>query len=545
MKFDECKEAIASIGRVAQDVIERLEAEFHEMDLYMAYRTFDLDAWANLVGASTSDASARRMEEALRKIGTALDAATDRHTWRAAAGIALKNRARQRVSASTPDPNLEFRMAWRAAMHDPGFPEPLLKAVRFYLATWDGTGAVERGLGQDAAIQKQHVGPRARNELDADLYSGLLEIHLDGPQVESEMFASTDGVLLLTDFSRACAQQWILQHGRRFACYKVRKDKGCRHPHRKKGTDRAVQMLAREAYKTQCHMANVDAALASAQGTAPAKRLTVFGKDRAKLMKNVRHLTTPVAGKKTKKYRSATLAKRAEKEAAHTWRGWGSGVPMARLGGAAAVEAATKSAATQAVRAKLFLSTKGRRKPSSTLVGASRPGASASTSSASAQSTWRRRESMASTPAAASAPKASSASTLAKVMAEENVHIIGTSLESLVKQRVDPDATVLTSWLKAVTQGGMVKCEGKRMALRPAIYTGCQIQISLAFSEKHPSLAKAMREAARASKGKWVVDSKQGQGGHHISRMRDMAAFLLHQRRVAMSDEASGLARSF
>ena len=86
MKFDECKEAIASIGRVAQDVIERLEAEFHAMDLYMAYRTFDLDAWANLVGASTSDASARHMEEALRKIGTALDAATDRHTWRAAAG---------------------------------------------------------------------------------------------------------------------------------------------------------------------------------------------------------------------------------------------------------------------------------------------------------------------------------------------------------------------------------------------------------------------------------------------------------------------------
>ena len=147
--------------------------------------------------------------------------------------------------------------------------------------------------------------------------------------------------------------------------------------------------------------------------------------------------------------------------------------------------------------------------------------------------------------AAASAPKASSASTLAKAMAEKNVHIIGTSLESLVKQRVDPDATVLTSRLKAVTQGGMVKCEGKRMALRPAIYTGCQIQISPVFSERHPSLAKAMREAARASKGKWVVASKQGQGVHHISRMRDMAAFLLHQRRVAMSDEASGLVRSF
>ena len=62
----------------------------------------------------------------------------------------------------------------------------------------------------------------------------------------------------------------------------------------------------------------------------------------------VRRLPKPAAGKKTRKFRKATLAKRAEKEAADTWHGWGSGIPKARLGGAAAVEAATKSAATQA-----------------------------------------------------------------------------------------------------------------------------------------------------------------------------------------------------
>ena len=100
-------------------------------------------------------------------------------------------------------------------------------------------------------------------------------------------------------------------------------------------------------------------------------------------------------------------------------------------------------------------------------------------------------------------------------------------------------------WLKVVTQGGMIRCEGKQMALRPAIHTGCQTQISPVFAEKHRSLADAMRKASQASKGKWVVDSKQGQGCHLRSKMRDVAAFLLHVRRVAISHEASGLVRSF
>ena len=168
------------------------------MDLYLAYRAFDLDAWEKLGSASTPAASTPRMEIALRKIGAALDAGPDLDSWRAAASIATKTRARQRGDASKPDLNLEFRMAWRAAMHARGFPELLAKVVWFYLATWDGAGAVERGLGQDAAIQKQHVGQRARDELDAGLYSGLLEMHLDGSQVESDMFTSTDGVLLHT-----------------------------------------------------------------------------------------------------------------------------------------------------------------------------------------------------------------------------------------------------------------------------------------------------------------------------------------------------------
>ena len=84
------------------------------------------------------------------------------------------------------------------------------------LATWDGTGAVERRLDRDANMQGQHVGQRAADPFGAALYSGILELQLDGPQTAEAMFESSeDGVLLLTDFSRLWAPQWLVQHGRR------------------------------------------------------------------------------------------------------------------------------------------------------------------------------------------------------------------------------------------------------------------------------------------------------------------------------------------
>ena len=380
IEWQDVTEALAAISGVAKDVIDRLKAEFHEQDLYMAYRAFDLDAWATLVSASTPDASTKGMEAALKKIGAALEATADWNTWRRAARVAI----RARVGASTPDANSEYRLAWRAAIDDPGFPAPLIKVVRFYFATWDGTGAVERGLGQDAAIQKQHVGPRARDDLDADLYSALLELHEEGPRTEAEMFKSIDGVLHFTEFSRACAQQWVLQHGRRFTCYKVRKDKGSRRPQRRKGTDRGVQLLARAAYKTQCTMAEVDHARASKLGKPP-RRQTVLGVDRAKLMFSVSALAAPAAGKKTRDFRAATAKKRAEKQASEAWCGWGSTVPKPRLGGGAAVEAATRSAATQAVRARLWLSARDRRQAAACKRGGGVSAASASTSSSSTE----------------------------------------------------------------------------------------------------------------------------------------------------------------
>lgn len=589
LHWKKCKEALAAIGGVATDVIDRLLSEFHAEDLYMAYQVFDLDIWSKHISASTPDASARRLQTALRKMGVALGAPTDWNTWRAAARAAINCRARakSKVSASTPDDtNLENRLAWRAAMSAPNFPKPLVKVIHFYLATWDGTGSVERGLGQDAAIQQKHVGQRARDELDADLYSALLELLLDGPQTESDMFTSSDGVLLLTGFSRACAEQWVLQHGRRFTCYKTRKDKGRLRPQRKKGTDRAVQLLARETYQKQCEMAKADSARASTPGGVPARQ-TVLGIDRAKLMDTVSRVAKSIPGKKTRKFRAATLAKRAEKQAAGTWCGWTSEVPKPRLGGAAAVEAATKSAATQAVRATLWMSGRARRsagrpraaRESAGSTGASNPKRKAPMAEGlpvNGAGTWKRRN-MAATPplkasSSASTPgtsrpgtsrpgfagKCSSASmpgtsklgyagkAMAAKFAKMGSHVVNTSLESMIKQRVtDPDSATLMSWLKVVASGGLVKCAGQSMALRPGVQCGHHVKLSSEFAEKHRHLADAIRKAARDSKGKWVLDSKNAKLPFHISKKRDIVDFLLRARRVAVGGDGSGLVQSF
>ena len=85
------------------------------------------------------------------------------------------------------------REVWRAVLDKDLVAPAYIPFVRLYLATWDGTGQVERGLGQDAAIMSQHVGNRTTSPgLDADaasLYSGLLELAAEGPQKEAHMQA--------------------------------------------------------------------------------------------------------------------------------------------------------------------------------------------------------------------------------------------------------------------------------------------------------------------------------------------------------------------
>ena len=119
------------------------------------------------------------------------------------------------------------------------------------------------------------------------------------------------------------------------------------------------------------------------------------------------------------------------------------------------------------------------------------------------------------------------------------------SLESMIRKRVtDPDVTTLQSWLKAVSTGGVVSCEKQRICLQPArLGPSVGVTMSEEFQARHGSLAAALRAAAASRNGKWSIDKmgKSTQQICRISRKRDVVNFLLHARRVALSDAQSAL----
>ena len=107
---------------------------------------------------------------------------------------------------------------------------------------WGGTGATERRLGQDVAIQKQHEGNRTRTSVAAHLYALLLEFRVEGPQREEYLSTADTGVMLLTDVPDLVLQEWSIMRGRRFATDAVHKDVGKPASLGKsKHTDRVVQ----------------------------------------------------------------------------------------------------------------------------------------------------------------------------------------------------------------------------------------------------------------------------------------------------------------
>lgn len=229
----DCKEALASIGRVAQDTIDRLQAEFRSEDLYLAYQAFGLDTWEVHFSGGVSTpavvAKRQRLKAAAKAMCHAFSVPFDMRVWIKAATASLQHRPSLESTSRPSSPSLDSRCAWRGALDAGLVPEPLRPLVRFYMATWDGTGTVERGLGSDAAIMKQHVGNQTRAGADASLYSNLLELKLDGPQREQDVFASdgqAGGALIFTEFSRSCAALWLALRGRRFSCYKPRCDQG-------------------------------------------------------------------------------------------------------------------------------------------------------------------------------------------------------------------------------------------------------------------------------------------------------------------------------
>ena len=165
---------------------------------------------------------------------------------------------RLEIGARAVAQEVDNRSVWAAIL------EPELRSkyanlallVRFYLSVQDTTGLLERGLGAAMHLTSSHGGPMDES---CETLSDMLHVFLDGPRGEAQMFArGLGGTLLLTPFSRSCQREWIMRHGRRFACnLKQRKNAKVRQTGwRFAGSDRAVQLGQRLATSLQKRMAD-------------------------------------------------------------------------------------------------------------------------------------------------------------------------------------------------------------------------------------------------------------------------------------------------
>ena len=517
LRWQDCQEALASIAVVTEDVIGRLQAEFDSEDLYSSMMAFDLKTWSTafLPTRPCPDAGIVRakgkLRTATRRVCEGLGIQISPGEWNIAARAALLHKERA-------NPPLDNRRAWRALLDEGKLPAALGEAVRFYLATWDGSGAVERGLGQDDAIIGEHVGSRGS---DGDLYSALLELKIEGPQSEETMFTRGEaGIMYLTDFSRKAAQQWLRLYGRRFTCAaSVRKDKGkTAAPPDTRRTDKGVQLRARAAYKDLCRVAAQDeAASASTPGTE-TRRDTVLGVDRRKLMTAVSRVGSADPRAKTVRYRAATAKKLAEKRAQRLWTGTPHGPPAARLGGSLAVAGGSRDAVVGGVRAAQFWV---RRKGAPSPRSVSAPAAAA----ASAQPP---------PPAPRGAP------TPAQGQGQVVIH---DTLDELYRKRVkDPLTPELLIWLRAVAHGGSVTTTSREtFVFTSVVKTRRVILLGAEFTRKHSQLHTALKEIAASQGSQWRLDKTGGASSsssavppstHRIECKRDLVQFLLHARRM-------------
>lgn len=236
------KELLASMQDVVQDTVARLDADFFHGDLVICFEIFDLGVWERL-GTSPEDhkdIKTQSLHRKLRKLARALSLQGDplKAYWEQALPCALRERHRIMKARNGLIP--DNREVW-AAFLDPTFGSQaglgltlLQRLIRFYLSVLDGTGAIERGLGRHARICQQHLGSTGGD---------ALEVYMDGPGTEADLFTTgPGGELLLTPFSRLIASLWVKIHGRRFAVYKSRTDKGIKKVgHKFLGSDRAVQ----------------------------------------------------------------------------------------------------------------------------------------------------------------------------------------------------------------------------------------------------------------------------------------------------------------
>ena len=122
-------------------------------------------------------------------------------------------------------------------------------------------------------------------------------------------------------------------------------------------TDAALRRGVRSCYAQIAKEAN---ALRNTRGQGDASTPSILGKHRKDLVKGIRSMQELAAVTKgTARYRALTKRKAREKEKKRAkdgmWAGWARDRPVMRLGGAAAVQAASSCAASHGAQARRWL----------------------------------------------------------------------------------------------------------------------------------------------------------------------------------------------
>jgi len=340
-----------------------------------------------------------------------------------------------------------------------------------------------------------------------------------GPQREQAMFThGPHGVLLLTDFSRACATQWLVQRGRRFTCNQApRRDCGKAAPSgpRRDGTktDRGVQLRARAAYAARADMAARDADLPLGRD----HRSTILSIDRATLMRSVKRMPAPPDGKKTLQFRAHTARKLTDKRSVPLWQGWTASKPTMRLGGSAAIAAATSAAAVLGARSRSWLGRSARSKCAAQVRNANELHASKKPRTAAGSSLTAR------------------ASTLRKGEKDEVLTVVSTTLDSMFIDVVNEPVTKdLCYWIRAIAQGKAIKCKDIVYRHKPSLHVSQKMVFTSVFCAKFPSTVYMCEMLAQLKGSKWIISRLEGKVESNlfvVGGKRDLVKLMLKLRR--------------
>ena len=499
---DECAAALADMGGVVEDAVARVEADF--AGLYMDLRALNVSAW---VRSQDNPEEQARLRMAARHLCTAFQIPYCSERWDRVCQFIMRVRARTR--------HKDNRVLWAAALaFSQGKDEEadvatLRPLIAFFVAWTDGTGTVERFLGAHASFLNAHVGG---DDVVNDAAETCLEIAREGPSTEAEMFETINGVLRFTESSRSCARIWRTLHGRRFGCYKERKNIGIQQTKwRMKGSIKAVGLGQARAVKTLVRLAEEHD---DSRCIAGKKKLadvdTLIGVGRRSLMRTVESTDRSAPGKILRVFRKTTLERTQKKAKAGVWRGFDKNITLKPKPGGAGL----KGMFALPHEPPAFSQGSDDDPPSKKLRARA--------------AKWLRR-----VPPPAAAP-----------VAEEQDQVLVPSLYELHTPNLD--RTRLNPWLKAVALGQSVTTDaagGDTECYLPAMETPATIFLHRDFSLKYGTLTKSFRLLVRLSKCKWKLTASEGESGATtFHTAEDCRRFLLRIRRLPLK---AGVQASF